>query len=84
MQQQEAVYRRIAELTAENKELQRRFTTSTIFNTLLPSIAAAYGSSTQPNSAVMSFFPSGFQPTTAFMQYSLLHLMPSLYSGMMP
>ncbi|GMN60434.1 hypothetical protein TIFTF001_029519 [Ficus carica] len=38
----------------------------------------------QPNSMVMSFFSSGFQLTTAFMLYSLLHSMPSLYSVMMP
>ncbi|GMN64399.1 hypothetical protein TIFTF001_033469 [Ficus carica] len=59
-QQQDASDRRIAELTVENEELQRRFNAFTIFNTPLTFTAAAFGSSRQPNSAVISFFQSGF------------------------
>ncbi|GMN58697.1 hypothetical protein TIFTF001_027798 [Ficus carica] len=34
--------------------------------------------------ATANFFPSGFQPTTAFTLYSLLHLTPSFYSVITP
>ncbi|GMN70073.1 hypothetical protein TIFTF001_039116 [Ficus carica] len=50
---------------AENEELRRQFSTSTIFNTSLPSIAATFGSSTHLGSMAANFFPSGFQSTTA-------------------
>ncbi|GMN42854.1 hypothetical protein TIFTF001_012060 [Ficus carica] len=69
---------------AENEELQRRFNASNIFNTPLPSIATTSGSSTQPSSAAANFFQGGFQPTMALTPYSLLHLMPSLYSVVTP